>query len=597
MKKWIAAMTALALLICLCACQESPQPNETTPAVQEMPTQPSELTPTETDPPETKPTDPEPTDPKPTDPPPTDPKPTDPPPTEPEPTDPPPVDEVKAMQALLEPKADNWYNYILNSSFLKPEGVNVYSVFCNGFSDIPRFLPTQEEVDYLRGKMPYDNLERKMLIRIPADRMEAVLQDYLGVTLDAVDTKPFVYWEKTGTYYLAYSGEMSTQVSVQKVEQQQDGTTRVYYVKNRYDKMVVTLRTKGDVYQVLANIPERILSDDPEITAMKALFDYQLGNRLYNDALTSEYETAADVNLFYLFYDGFKDESQTPTGEEERLLDGKLGPHWKELDLIRLPTDKMNAVLQEMFGITLEQTNQVGLDQLVYLEETDCYYHAVSGSHYADITVNRVEHREDGTILVHYTRNGYPAASMAVALKPNGDQYQILSNLPEVEYMDPDEATAWRIADEMIQLYEQYIYVGIVCEYEHAGYEDMSQFLTEAQKQDYCDYQYRILCCHTPEEVRTQIDQFITQEARGHYGYPDDKLFTDDEGNLYIIVLPTGHGGYIYTRVLEYTQTRIVATTEYWSYGHPSEAEELITFTMEKINGSFIITSVEAEKL
>lgn len=590
MKKWIAAMTALALLICLCACQESPQPNETTPAVQEMPTQPSELTPTETDPPETKPTDPEPTDPKPTDPPPTDPKPTDPPPTEPEPT--PPMDEVKAMQALLEPKADNWYNYILNSSFLKPEGVNVYSVFCNGFSDIPRFLPTQEEVDYLRGKMPYDNLERKMLIRIPADRMEAVLQDYLGVTLDAVDTKPFVYWEKTGTYYLAYSGEMATQVSVQKVEQQQDGTTRVYYVKNRYDKMVVTLRTKGDGYQVLANIPERILSDDPEIAAMKALFDYQLGNRLYNDALTSEYETAADVNLFYLFYDGFKDESQTPTGEEERLLDSKLGPHWKELDLIRLPTDKMNAVLQEMFGITLEQTNQVGLDQLVYLEETDCYYHAVSGSHYADITVNRVEHREDGTILVYYTRNGYPAASMAVALKPNGDQYQILSNLPEVEYMDPAERMALEIAQEKIRRYRLHRDIGICCDYEPAGYEDMSRFLTEAQKEDYCDYQYRILCCHTPEEVRAHIDRTLGEEVR--WEYPDDILFTDDDGNLYIIVLPMDHCSYHNMEVLEYSDSHIIVKAQISDLTGVF-AEE--TFTLQKIDGDFVLVSVEREYL
>ena len=168
-----------------------------------------------------------------------------------------------------------------------------------------------------------------------------------------------------------------------------------------------------------------------ELSGWQDFFDHKSRNGFYNDALNSEYATPADVNLFYLFYDGFEDEPQTPTEEENMLLDGKFGSYWRYADLIRLPADKVNAALMEMFGITLEQTNKVGLDKLVYLEETDCYYHAITGTHYADITINRVENCDDGTIRMYYLRNGFLSVNMVATLKPNGDGYRILSNLPE----------------------------------------------------------------------------------------------------------------------------------------------------------------------
>lgn len=165
---------------------------------------------------------------------------------------------------------------------------------------------------------------------------------------------------------------------------------------------------------------------DPRIAEMQELFDHKSDYLFYNTALTSVYENPADVDLAFLFYNGFRDESQQPTEEELVLLEGKMGKYWKEMDLIRLPAGKMDAVLTDLFGITLEQTNGVGLDRLVYLEETDCYYASVTGMHYTDITVINVSSQEDGRLLVQYST--YPGEFVVCLMpKPDGG-YSILSN-------------------------------------------------------------------------------------------------------------------------------------------------------------------------
>lgn len=330
-----------------------------------------------------------------------------------------------------------------------------------------------------------------------------------------------------------------------------------------------------------------------ELSGWQDFFDDKSRNGFYNDALNSEYATPADVDLFYLFYDGFEDEPQTPTEEENMLLDGKLGSYWRYADLIRLPADKVNAALMEMFGITLEQTNKVGLDKLVYLEETDCYYHAITGTHYAEISIKRVEHQDDGVIHVFYLRGNWQEDRMVVTLKQKGDSYQIISNLPESVYKEPEKLTALRIAEEKIQLYRLYRDHGIACDYEHAGYEDMSRFLTEEQKEDYCDYQYRILCCHTIEDVKEHISKLVSDGVRNKWRL-EDKLFTDNDGNLYIVVIPTDYCGYCNMEVLEYSDSHIIVKAQMSDLSGVF-AEE--TFTLHLIDGNFVIVSIEREYL
>ena len=165
---------------------------------------------------------------------------------------------------------------------------------------------------------------------------------------------------------------------------------------------------------------------DPMIAEMQELLGKK-GTPI-NNALLSVYDTPADVDLYYLFYNGFADESQEPTEDELVLLEkAGAGKFWPEMDLIRLPVEKMDVALMELFGITFEQTNGVGLDKLIYLPETNCYYTAHTGMEYADITIETVEILTDGYIVVLYSEsvNG----SVQVVLKPvEGGGYHILAN-------------------------------------------------------------------------------------------------------------------------------------------------------------------------
>lgn len=385
MRKFTILLLIVALLVCLAACGKTPVTNT------DDPTQAS-TTPTEP----TEPTDP---------------------------TD--PIDQmVEEMQELFTYSGKyNYYYFALLSEYESPADVYLYNLFAFGFKQ-ESTRPTQQERAFLEPWMGDDFRDVR---RLPVERMDATLTELFGITLDQTTLgglERMRYFEDTDCYY-GYDSTVTLQsINVQQVEELDDGTIRVHYLRGNetYQAMVVTLKRVGDSYQIISNLYE-----DPRVGQMQALLEWKSENRFYNGALTSVYGDPADVDLFYLFYGGFKDESQEPTEQETELLEGKLGQHWKEMDLIRLPVEKIDAVLTDLFGITLEQTNGVGLENLVYLEETDCYYHCITGAHYADLTVVYVRSEYEGYFLVHYSTpyNG----NFAVKLMPREDgSYQILSN-------------------------------------------------------------------------------------------------------------------------------------------------------------------------
>ncbi|MBQ3000736.1 MAG: hypothetical protein IJD63_03200 [Oscillospiraceae bacterium] len=170
-------------------------------------------------------------------------------------------------------------------------------------------------------------------------------------------------------------------------------------------------------------------AEDPRLAEFDALFGPM--NSRYNWALTSQYADPTYVNLKELFYNGFSDESAKPTDAEwEELKD--LPGFDSNYDLVRLPVDKMNQVLTQYFGITLEDVNAAGFAGLAYLESTDCYYRmCTDASTVENFKATAVEELEDGTVRLYYTGSSYAlgrnGAGVAV-LRPVGDGYQIISN-------------------------------------------------------------------------------------------------------------------------------------------------------------------------
>ena len=329
---------------------------------------------------------------------------------------------VEEMQELLEYNGKyNYYYFALISEYESPADVYLYDLFAFGFKE-ENTRPTEQEREFLEPWMGDDFRDVR---RLPVERMDAALTELFGITLDQTTLaglERMRYFEDTDSYYGYSSSVTLPSIIVQKVEEQDDGTVKVYYRRDKGNDqdMIVTLKPVGDSYQIISNLYE-----DPRIAEFQALLEQQIES-FYNDALTSVYDDPADVDLQMLFYDGFKDEPQSPTEQELELLEGKMGQYWKEMDLFRLPTEKMDAVLRELFGITLDESNGVGLDRLVYLEETNCYYMAHSGTHGADLIVSNVIEQENGSISVYYS---YYLGDFLVSVKPteNGT-YQILSN-------------------------------------------------------------------------------------------------------------------------------------------------------------------------
>lgn len=153
----------------------------------------------------------------------------------------------------------------------------------------------------------------------------------------------------------------------------------------------------------------------------------------YNMALGSEYDQPEYVNLRNLFYNGFKDESYTPTDAEWAELKDQPGFEESTWELIRLPVSKINVVLKQYFGITLEDIKNPEFDGFVYLESTDCYYTMHTDAECLDnFQVIAAEEQHDGTIRMTYTANDGDAIYMAV-IKPVDGGYQILSNQKNIK--------------------------------------------------------------------------------------------------------------------------------------------------------------------
>ena len=94
----------------------------------------------------------------------------------------------------------------------------------------------------------------------------------------------------------------------------------------------------------------------------------------YAMALTSTYATPEQVDIAAFFADGFPYESDVPPTDLEWELLKNIEGFQRNEYFRRMKKSAMDEVLITVFGLTLEQTDGVGLEKLTYLEETDCYY-------------------------------------------------------------------------------------------------------------------------------------------------------------------------------------------------------------------------------
>lgn len=153
-------------------------------------------------------------------------------------------------------------------------------------------------------------------------------------------------------------------------------------------------------------------------------------NQILNMFLTSEYHYAEDIDMSHLFYGGTYAAAPSNVSEEEiQLLKDRYDI--MELDVFKVTTDEMNAILQKYMGITLDESNKIHLDNLYYLEEYDAYYNVAGDTHYMRYIMDYGWKNANGTITIEYTHDQNLSSDenlYAVTLKEVDGNYYIVSN-------------------------------------------------------------------------------------------------------------------------------------------------------------------------
>ena len=185
---------------------------------------------------------------------------------------------------------------------------------------------------------------------------------------------------------------------------------------------------------VPAPTTEPMATIDPEKAAELKAFDEFFSNsgserNPFFWATGWEYASPMEMKLVAFFDGGFPGEHEMTPEENEELKEMAIWPEYVDnADFNRLPKDKMEAELQAIFGISLEDLPDSAFDELTYLECSDTYCFLQTGMKsspkmgpFLDIVFN-----DDGTVSLTY--NNY-VADYVITLKPNGDSYLVLSNV------------------------------------------------------------------------------------------------------------------------------------------------------------------------
>lgn len=209
-------------------------------------------------------------------------------------------------------------------------------------------------------------------------------------------------------------------------------TIELYLKPGTHDIWVYTFDSANQIVTRWRNAEAFSLADNP-MAYFQDLLYWDIDNRWYNQAMTCIYASPEDLDFYEFFFCGFPDESSQRTPEEDAFLTPLIGE--AETDLCRLPTSKINAILQQYFGISsLNETKQKGLEIFHYWPEKDCYYYERGDSNgISDFTVTNVVIAGDGSYQVYYYSDESaldPSGSYVITLVPNGDGYLIRSNLP-----------------------------------------------------------------------------------------------------------------------------------------------------------------------
>jgi len=360
---------------------------------------------------------------------------------------------LQRLQALVDNPA-SWYTRAMLSEYTSAKDVDLFRLFREGdarfhtLTDAEKMYVYQTEAD--RYGISVDEVMKLDISRISEDHVEIVLDMYFGLTLEEtnqVGLNDLIHNERTDSYYHMHG---DTNLFLDGVEiayayMLDDGSVDIYY-NNTFlgnaselvggaTHVMHLVPTWTGTYRIASN-----LSIEMATTGRAPMKDYEvdaLQEELFPDwyswyarAATSEYSDPRDVNIAWMFWDG--DEESTLAQWEDTYIRQQLaaqkgvGVEEISLDISKISASDLKAVLKKCFGLTLEETNKVGLDGLYYDSGTGCYYKHHGDTFLREIELTEAYRRIDGSIDLYYE---YTNKTYVMNVMPNGDGYYIRSNL------------------------------------------------------------------------------------------------------------------------------------------------------------------------
>lgn len=150
-----------------------------------------------------------------------------------------------------------------------------------------------------------------------------------------------------------------------------------------------------------------------------------------NQFLSSLYSEAGDIDLFELFY--------IASGIDESITDAELKAVMENHNMtgtiedLPCPCEKnsrtnMDKILTEHMGITLSETNEVGLEHFTYLPEYDAYYHFHGDTNYrTNISFSHGE-SEGKVIRLFYKDTFFGDGEKVLTLQEVNGEYVFVAN-------------------------------------------------------------------------------------------------------------------------------------------------------------------------
>ena len=141
------------------------------------------------------------------------------------------------------------------------------------------------------------------------------------------------------------------------------------------------------------------------------------------------------IDLSKLFYNGIDGECDNLTKDEIAYLSVVTGISENDIagmGQFRLPEAKMDYILREYFGITLDETARTGLENAVYYSNTGCYYLLHNDRLSVIFGLHSAYEQDNGGFIIYYGANELsPAPEYVMAVEPNDmGSYTVLYNKP-----------------------------------------------------------------------------------------------------------------------------------------------------------------------